>query len=283
MTPPTPPGALVLAATPIGDPQDASLRLVRLLATADVIAAEDTRRLRRLTTALGVEPAGRVISYHEHNEASRGGDLVDVVRSGGTVLLVTDAGMPSVSDPGLRAVRAVLDAGLPVVAAPGPSAVLTALALSGLPTDRFCFEGFGPRTAGRLATALADLSTEPRTMIFFESPRRTGATLAAMASAFGPDRPAAVCRELTKTYEQVVRGTLATLVQWAGSGEVLGEVTIVVGGAEAGPVDLPDLVARVEERVAAGARLKEAAGDIAKAAGFSRNELYAAVLAARKA
>jgi 16S rRNA (cytidine1402-2'-O)-methyltransferase len=271
-------GRLVLAATPIGDPGDASPRLARLIAEADVVAAEDTRRLRRLAAALGVVPAGRVVSHHEHNEAARVAELVDVVRGGGTVLVVTDAGMPGVSDPGLRAVRAVVAEGLPVTAVPGPSAALTALAVSGLPSDRFCFEGFPPRTPGKRAAAFGALAAESRTMLFFESPRRTAATLSAMATAFGADRAAAVCRELTKTYEEVRRGPLGELAVWAASTEVLGEVTIVVGGAPARPAaaDLPTLVAEVKAQVAAGIRLKDAVSTVATAAGIPKRELYAA-------
>jgi len=265
----------VLAATPIGDPEDASPRLVRLIAEADVVAAEDTRRLRRLASALGVVPRGRVVSHHEHNEAGRAAELVDVVRSGGTVLVVTDAGMPGVSDPGLRAVRAVVEAGLPVTAVPGPSAAITALAVSGLPTDRFCFEGFLPRTPGRRAAAVAALAAEPRTLVFFESPRRVAASLAALAEGFGADRPAAVCRELTKTYEEVRRGPLGELAAWAASTEVLGEVTLVVGGRTApAEVDVESLVTDVRERVAAGMRLKDAVSEVAGSAGFPKRTLY---------
>jgi 16S rRNA (cytidine1402-2'-O)-methyltransferase len=268
-------GRLVLAATPIGDPGDASPRLVRLIAEADVVAAEDTRRLRRLASALGVVPRGRVVSHHEHNEAGRAAELVDVVRSGGTVLVVTDAGMPGVSDPGLRAVRAVVEAGLPVTAVPGPSAAITALAVSGLPTDRFCFEGFLPRTPGRRAAAVAALAAEPRTLVFFESPRRVAASLAALAEGFGADRPAAVCRELTKTYEEVRRGPLGELAAWAASTEVLGEVTLVVGGRTApAEVDVESLVTDVRERVAAGMRLKDAVSEVAGSAGFPKRTLY---------
>src|SRR3954454_12971557 len=199
-------GRLVLAATPIGDPQDAPPRLARLLAEADVVAAEDTRRLRRLTGALGVEPRGRLISYHEHNEQARSPELVAAAAGGATVLVVTDAGMPSVSDPGLRVVRAAIEAGVPVTAVPGPSAVLTALALSGLATDRFCFERFLPRKEGERRRTLEALAVDPRTMIFSEAPHRLAVTLAAMADVLGADRPAAVCRGLTKTYEEVRRG-----------------------------------------------------------------------------
>ena len=291
MTAPVPTaGRLVLAATPIGDPGDATLRLVRLLGSADLIAAEDTRRLRRLAAALEVTLVGRVISHHEHNEEFRSAEVVETVRNGGTVLVVTDAGMPGVSDPGLRAVQAVLAAGLTVTALPGPSAALTALALSGLPTDRFCFEGFLPRTPGKRAGALAALAAEPRTLIFFESPRRTAATLAAMATGFGADRPAAVCRELTKTYEEIRRDGLAALADWAGEREILGEVTIVVGGAPAiVPVDLADpeatdavaaLVAEVRAKVDGGQRLKEAVADVAARSGVLKRALYDAAVRA---
>src|SRR5919199_3609203 len=267
-------GRLVLAATPIGDPQDAPPRLVRLLAEADVVAAEDTRRLRRLATALGVEPRGRLVSYHEHNEQARSADLVAAVGEGSTVLVVTDAGMPSVSDPGLRVVRAAVEAGVPVTAVPGPSAVLTALALSGLATDRFCFEGFLPRKPGERRRALEALADEPRTMGFFEAPHRVAATLVDMAAVLGDDRPAALCRELTKTYEEVRREPLGALAAGAADG-VLGEVTLVVAGAPAVSVtDVAELVPAVLERVAAGERLKDAAAAVAAATGANKRELY---------
>jgi len=274
-------GRLVLAATPIGNVDDASARLRTLLATADVVAAEDTRRLRALAARLGVEVRGRVVSHHEHNEAARSDDLLDVVAGGGTVVVVTDAGMPAVSDPGFRTVTAAVQAGLPVTAAPGPSAVLTALALSGLPTDRFCFEGFVPRKAGERARTLAALADERRTMVFFEAPHRLAALLEAMVEAFGADRPAAVCRELTKTYEEVRRGPLADLLAWA-QGEVRGEVVVVVGGAtrSAGGGDLTALVAQVRSRVDAGERLKDAARAVAAAAGVPTRTLYEAALPA---
>ncbi len=274
-------GRLVLAATPIGDVEDASPRLRRLLAGADVVAAEDTRRLRALAARMGVTVGGRVVSYHEHNEAARAAELLDVVAGGGTVVVVTDAGMPSVSDPGFRVVAAAVEAGLTVTAAPGPSAVLTALALSGLPTDRFCFEGFPPRKPGERARSLGALAREPRTMVFFEAPHRLADTLAAMAEAFGGDRPAAVCRELTKTYEEVRRGPLDELVAWA-AGEVRGEIAVVVAGAPGGVgASTADLVTEVLARVDAGERLKEAVADLAETAGVPKRELYAAALAAR--
>jgi 16S rRNA (cytidine1402-2'-O)-methyltransferase len=267
-------GRLVLAATPIGDPLDAPPRLVRLLTEADVVAAEDTRRLRRLTAALGVEPQGRVVSYHEHNEQARSPELVAAAAGGATVLVVTDAGMPSVSDPGLRVVRAAIEAGVPVTAVPGPSAVLTALALSGLATHRFCFEGFLPRKQGERRRALEGLAGERRTMVFFEAPHRVAATLADMAEVFGADRPGALCRELTKTYEEVRREPLGALAAGAADG-VLGEITLVVAGAPAARVtDVAELVPAVLERVAGGERLKEAAAAVAAAAGANKRELY---------
>ena len=273
-------GVLVLAGTPIGNPEDAPPRLVAELAKADLVAAEDTRRLSRLAAALDVRIPGRVLSYHEHNEAERTPELVEAVRSGSRVLLVTDAGMPSVSDPGFRLVTAVAAAGLHVTAVPGPSAVLTALALSGLPVDRFCFEGFLPRKAGERGRALAVLQSERRTMVFFEAPHRLAAALSAMAEAFGPDRAAAVCRELTKTYEEVRRGPLAELAEWA-AGEVRGEITVVVAGAEPRPVDLAAAVHEVEGLVVGGVRLKDAVAQVGAQSGLGKKQLYDAVLATR--
>jgi 16S rRNA (cytidine1402-2'-O)-methyltransferase len=268
-------GRLVLAATPLGDVGDASMRLVEALRTADVIAAEDTRRLRRLTAALAVEPTGRVVSYHEHNEGRRTAELVEAVGAGQTVLLVTDAGMPSVSDPGYRLVVAAIDAGLPVTALPGPSALLTALALSGLPVDRFCFEGFLPRKRGQRRERLRGLADEPRTMVFFEAPHRLHDVLVDLAELFGSDRPAAVCRELTKTYEEVVRGPLSQLVGWA-EGEVRGEVTLVVQGASAQPVDLDDetVAAMLAEHTSAGSSTRDAVDAVARATGLPRRRVY---------
>ena len=269
------PGVLTLAATPIGNPLDASVRLMRALAEADLIATEDTRRLARLVRELEVETTGRILSYHEHNEAERTEVLLEALAEGQRVLIVTDAGMPVVSDPGFRAVRAATKAGFRTTVIPGPSAVLTALAASGIAPDRFTFEGFPPRRDGRRATALEPLAEEQRTMVFFESPRRTAATLESMAEAFGPQRQAAVARELTKTHEQLVRGTLAELVDWAGGTEVLGEVVIVVAGAEPVAARAEDLVEEVLARAAAGERLKAVAKEIARAhPGVGASELY---------
>jgi 16S rRNA (cytidine1402-2'-O)-methyltransferase len=222
-------GVLTVAAAPIGDPADASPRLAAALAAADVIAAEDTRRLRRLAAALGAQLSGRVVSYYDAAERGRVPGLLAALQGGRSVLLVTDAGMPGVSDPGYRLVAAAAAAGIRVTCLPGPSAVTAALAVSGLPSDRFCFEGFPPRRSGGRAKRFAELAAERRTMVFFESPRRAAATLAELAEAFGPDRRAVACRELTKVHEEIRRGTLAELAQWA-SGQVLGEVTLVVAG-----------------------------------------------------
>ncbi|GAA3576829.1 16S rRNA (cytidine(1402)-2'-O)-methyltransferase [Amycolatopsis ultiminotia] len=275
------PGRLVLAATPLGDPGDASARLVEALGSAEVIAAEDTRRLRTLAASLGVSPAGRVVSFYEDVETARLPKLLESLRAGENVLLVTDAGMPSVSDPGFRLVAACVAEDVPVTCLPGPSAVTTALALSGLPCDRFCFEGFAPRKPGERSKWLAELATERRTAVFFESPHRIAATLADAAGALGGQRRAAVCRELTKTYEEVKRGTLASLAEWAADG-VRGEITVVLAGAVPPEVRIADLVGEVSARVADGERLKVAAGAVAEAAGVSKKELYDAVVASRK-
>ncbi|GES32290.1 16S rRNA (cytidine(1402)-2'-O)-methyltransferase [Streptomyces angustmyceticus] len=278
-------GTLVLAGTPIGDITDAPPRLAAELAAADVIAAEDTRRLRRLTQALQVQPTGRIVSYFEGNEAARTPELADALAGGARVLLVTDAGMPSVSDPGYRLVAAAVERDIKVTAVPGPSAVLTALALSGLPVDRFCFEGFPPRKAGERLSRLREVAGERRTLVYFEAPHRLDDTLAAMAEVFGADRRAAVCRELTKTYEEVKRGPLGELVPWAAEG-VRGEITIVVEGApQSGPQDLDadELVRRVRVREEAGERRKEAIAAVAADAGLPKREVFDAVVAAKNA
>ena len=279
------PGTLVLAGTPIGDISDAPPRLAEELAGADVVAAEDTRRLRRLTQALGITPKGRVVSYFEGNESARTPELVEELVNGARVLLVTDAGMPSVSDPGYRLVAAAVEKDLKVTAVPGPSAVLTALALSGLPVDRFCFEGFLPRKAGERLSRLREVATERRTLVYFEAPHRLDDTLAAMAEVFGTDRRAAVCRELTKTYEEVKRGGLGELAAWAAEG-VRGEITVVVEGAPekgAEELDPAELVRRVRVREEAGERRKEAIAAVAADAGLPKREVFDAVVAAKNA
>jgi 16S rRNA (cytidine1402-2'-O)-methyltransferase len=275
-------GLLVLAATPLGDARDASARLLDALATADVVAAEDTRRLRALAAALGVTVSGRVISHYDAVEAARLPGLLDEVRGGRTVLVVTDAGMPAVSDPGYRLVAAAAAEGLPVTCLPGPSAVTTALVLSGLPVERFCFEGFAPRRGGDRRRWLETLVTEPRAVVFFESPHRLAETLADAVDVLGAERAAAVCRELTKTYEEVLRGPLSELAEWAEEGPVRGEITVVLSGAapSAAP-SVESLVGAVEERVAEGERLKDAVAAVATAAGVPKRDLYAAALARR--
>ncbi|NLW13121.1 MAG: 16S rRNA (cytidine(1402)-2'-O)-methyltransferase [Trueperella sp.] len=270
---------IVLAATPLGNDDDASPRLRAELVGADLIAAEDTRRLLNLAGRLGLDISAPVVAYHEHNEYRASGSLIDAAQAGKRVVVVTDAGMPSVSDPGYRLVALAAEHDVPVTVVPGPSAVLSALALSGLASDRFAFEGFPPRKDGERRRYFSDLATESRTMIYFESPRRVGDTLAAMAEAFGPDRRAALCRELTKIHEEVKRGTLDELTQW--SREVRGEVTIVVEGA---PVTADDAAAHVPEVLAlaaAGLRLKDAAAHVAGREGLRKNELYDLALDSR--
>jgi 16S rRNA (cytidine1402-2'-O)-methyltransferase len=266
-------GVVVLAATPIGDIADASPRLVAELINADVIAAEDTRRLRRLLERLGVQTEARIMSYFEGNEARRTDELVRALGEGARVVVVSDAGMPSVSDPGYRLVTAAVARGFRVTAVPGPSAVLTALAVSGLPVDRFCFEGFLPRKAAERARRLGQLASEPRTMIFFEAPHRAAATLSTMAVAFGADRGAAVCRELTKTYEEIRRGPLRELAEWAAS-EVRGEVTLVVAGATQPAPDLHAAADEVLGLAAGGMKLKAAVAQVARQRGLAKNALY---------
>ena len=278
---------IFLAASPIGDPRDASEHLRTALASADLIAAEDTRKLRALCERLHVHPTGRVVSYFEGNEAVRTDELIESARAGNYVLVISDAGMPLVSDPGYRVVRAAIDAGVDVRAIPGPSAVTTALALSGLPCDRFCFEGFLPRKSGERSSRLATLVNEARTMVFFEAPHRAAVTLSAMAEVLGADRGAAVCRDLTKTYEEVRRGTLSELAEWAAEG-LRGEITIVVGGATIDDLrrvrglEAPeDWVRAVDERVASGLTRKEAIAAVAEEAGRPRREVYDAVIRAK--
>jgi len=276
------PGTITLAATPIGNVADASPRLRAALEGADVVAAEDTRRLYALARRLGVHVRGRVVAFHEHNEQARTPELLEAARAGDAVLVVSDAGMPGISDPGFRLVVAAADAGIPVTVAPGPSAVLTALVLSGLASDRFTFEGFLPRKAGERQRVLTDLAEQPRTMVFLESPRRTHETLRAMAEIFGAERRAALCRELTKTHEEVRRATLAELAEATAAG-VLGEVVLVVAGAPPRTVDLDTAAAQALALAAGGMRLKAAAAEVAPRAGARPNEVYRAALAARAA
>jgi 16S rRNA (cytidine1402-2'-O)-methyltransferase len=275
-------GRLLLGATPLGQPSDASPRLIAALGSADIVAAEDTRRVRMLAKALDVRIAGKIVSFFDHVETSRVPALVDEISAGATVLVVSDAGMPLISDPGHRLVLACVDAGLPVLCLPGPSAVTTALAVSGLPSEKFCFEGFAPRKHSARSTWLASLAEERRTCVFFESPRRLAACLRDAVEQLGGARRVAVCRELTKVHEEVVRGSLSELAMWAADG-VLGEVTVVLAGATP-RADLPALVAEVEALAAAGVRVKDACGQVAEAHPEfrSRRELYDAVLRSRR-
>ena len=274
-------GRLLIGATPLGQPSDASARLVAALGSADVIAAEDTRRIRSLAQALDVKPAGKVVSLFDQNEATRVPGLVDEIAAGATVLLVSDAGMPLISDPGYRLVAACIAAGAPVHCLPGPSAVTTALAVSGLPSEKFCFEGFAPRKHSARMSWLESLTAEQRTCVFFESPRRLADCLRDAVDELGPERRAVVCRELTKTHEEIVRGSLAELAEWAADG-VLGEITVVLAGAVP-QADLPTLVAEVGALVDAGARVKDACAEVIAAhpGAPSRRELYDAVLRSR--
>jgi len=276
-------GRVILAATPLGRPEDASPRLRDALASAPVVAAEDTRRLRRLCADLGVTPQGRVVSFYDANEQGRVAELLESLREGQDVLVVTDAGMPAVSDPGYRLVTAAAADGLPVTCLPGPSAVTTAIAVSGLPVDRFCFEGFLPRRPGPRRRALEALAGEPRTLVFFEAPHRLGETLAAMAEAFGAQRPAAVCRELTKTHEEIRRATVGELADWA-RGEVLGEITLVVGGAPVtAATPTPDELAdAVRRREAAGQPRKDAIAEVARRHAVAKRAVFDAVVAAKQ-
>jgi 16S rRNA (cytidine1402-2'-O)-methyltransferase len=270
---------IILAGTPIGNLKDASARLVEALEQAAVVAAEDTRVTQRLLAGLGIRNRPRLIALHDHNEREKAAELVELARDA-DLLVLSDAGMPTVSDPGFHLVDAAIAADVQVTAIPGPSAVLTALAVSGLPTDRFTFEGFLPRKSGDRLASLRRLANEQRTMVFFESPNRIAASLADVASALGESRRVAVCRELTKLYEQVKRGTAAELAEWAAEG-VRGEICIVVAGAPARDADPDAALGQVLALVADGMRLKEAAAEVADATGLGKRELYQAALAAR--
>jgi 16S rRNA (cytidine1402-2'-O)-methyltransferase len=280
-------GSVILAATPLGNPGDASARLVNALATADVIAAEDTRRTGRLIADLQIPTHGRLESFYDAVERERTEDLIRRALAGETILVVSDAGMPTISDPGYRLVVRAIEEGVPISVLPGPSAVLTALALSGLAVDRFCFEGFLPRKAGERSKRVRELATESRTMVFFEAPHRLSAMLRALGQALGDHRRAAVCRELTKTYEEVKRGTLGELVVWSEPG-VRGEITVVVAGADvseqraAAGLDTPESwVAAVQAREHAGEERRAAIAAVAKDAGIARREVYDAVVKAK--
>lgn len=275
-------GRLLLGATPLGQPGDASARLIEALASADIVAAEDTRRVRSLASSLEVRITGKVVSLFDQNEAVRAPALVEELLAGATVLAVTDAGMPLISDPGYRLVTACVTAGVPVTCLPGPSAVTTALAISGLPSERFCFEGFAPRKETARRSWLASLTDERRTCVFFESPRRLEACLRDAVDQLGGERRAAVCRELTKTHEEVIRGSLAELVDWS-TGGVLGEITVVLAGATP-TTDIDVLAVEVQALTEQGLGVKEACQQViaANPGAPSRRELYDAVLRLRQ-
>lgn len=284
---PQPEPGLVFAATPIGNSRDASARLIEAIEGAQLIAAEDTRKFRQLASRLGVNVTARVVSFFEGNERDRIDQIIHAVQEGERVLIVSDAGMPGVSDPGYRLVTAAIDANIGFTVLPGPSAVLSALVLSGLPSDRFSFEGFLPRKSGERLTFLRSLTQETRTMVFFEAPHRIAKSLSDLAEVFGSSRRAALCRELTKTYEEVVRASLGELAEWAHDG-VRGEITLVVAGADpddmraqAGLSDMNSILDRVYELVAQGESLRDAAAQVAKEAGVPKRGVYQAAIEAK--
>lgn len=275
---------LILAATPLGNPADASSRLKQAIEDATIIAAEDSRRFHRLCTDIDVRFTGRVLSFFEGNEEDRTRELMAELKSGATVLVVSDAGMPTISDPGFRLMRDAIAEGIEVSVVPGPSAVTMAVALAGLPTDRFSFEGFPPRTAGARLATFEKLRFEERTMVFFEAPHRLEESLADAVKVFGADRKAAICREMTKRYEQTIRGTLIELLTWAQSNEVLGEITLVIAGAivDSARLTAADMVARVREFEGAGMDRKTAIATVADEFGLAKRLVYAAVVDANK-
>ena len=276
--------ALVLAATPLGNPLDASERLKQAIASAEIIAAEDSRRFHRLASDLGVTFTAKVISFFEGNESDRTVEILELLRSGKEVLVVTDAGMPTISDPGFRLLRDAIAQNIETTVIPGPSAPTMAIALSGLPTDRFTFEGFAPRAQGARKSFYEKLRFEERTMVMFEAPHRLAESLADALAVFGSDRSAAICREMTKTYEEVVRGSLEELLQWSMSKEILGEITLVIAGSAAGSeiASAADAVSRVKDYEAAGMDRKEAIATVADESGLPKKIVYAAVVDANK-
>ena len=276
--------ALVLAATPLGNPLDASERLKQAIASAEIIAAEDSRRFHRLASDLGVTFTAKVISFFEGNESDRTVEILELLRSGKEVLVVTDAGMPTISDPGFRLLRDAIAQKIETTVIPGPSAPTMAIALSGLPTDRFTFEGFAPRAQGARKSFYEKLRFEERTMVIFEAPHRLAESLTDALAIFGADRSAAICREMTKTYEEVVRGSLEELSQWSMSKEILGEITLVIAGSAAGSeiTSAADAVSRVKDYEAAGMDRKEAIATVADESGLPKKIVYAAVVDANK-
>jgi len=272
---------LILACAPLGNPGDATTRLKEALTSVRYIAAEDSRKLSRLAHDLGVTYTAKVISYFEGNEVARLEQLTEIMLAGEDLLVITDAGAPGVSDPGYRLIRAALEHSIPVSVLPGASAVTTALLLSGLPSDRFCFEGFAPRTSGARKSYFYELAREQRTMIFFEAPHRLKEMLADAIAGFGPERSAAICREMTKTYEETVRGTLSDLQEWSADREILGEITVVIGGFDPGAQSYSsaDMVELVLARESAGEARKDAIAAVAKELNVPKREVFDAVVA----
>jgi 16S rRNA (cytidine1402-2'-O)-methyltransferase len=271
---------LILAAIPLGNPADASTNLREAIVGAKFIAAEDSRKFSRLCSDLGITYSAKIISFFEGNEIERLDELVAILESGSDLLVVTDAGMPGISDPGYRLARAAVEKNIKIKVLPGPSAVTTALLLSGLPSDRFCFEGFAPRTGGARTTWFENLANETRTIIFFEAPHRLLESLADAVSVFGPNRLGAICREMTKTYEEVIRGDLETLHSWAASTEILGEITLVIAGfdPDSRQFSEADLIAEVLKQEAAGISRKEAIAEVARITGRAKREVFDAMV-----
>jgi 16S rRNA (cytidine1402-2'-O)-methyltransferase len=271
---------LILAAIPLGNPADASANLREAIVGAKFIAAEDSRKFSRLCSDLGITYSAKIISFFEGNEIERLNELVAILESGSDLLVVTDAGMPGISDPGYRLARAAVAKNIKIKVLPGPSAVTTALLLSGLPSDRFCFEGFAPRTSGARTTWFENLANETRTIIFFEAPHRLLESLADAVSVFGPNRLGAICREMTKTYEEVIRGDLETLHNWAAATEILGEITLVIAGFDPDSRQFTeaDLIAEVLKQEAAGISRKEAITEVARITGRAKREVFDAMV-----
>ena len=271
---------LILAAIPLGNPADASTNLRESIVGAKYIAAEDSRKFSRLCSDLGITYSAKIISFFEGNEIERLDELVAILESGSDLLVVTDAGMPGISDPGYRLARAAVAKNIKIKVLPGPSAVTTALLLSGLPSDRFCFEGFAPRTSGARKTWFENLANETRTIIFFEAPHRLLESLADAVSVFGPNRLGAICREMTKTYEEVIRGDLETLHNWAAATEILGEITLVIAGFDPDSRQFTeaDLIAEVLKQEAAGISRKEAITEVARITGRAKREVFDAMV-----
>jgi len=271
---------LILAAIPLGNPADASTNLREAIVNAKFIAAEDSRKFSRLCSDLGITYSAKVISFFEGNEIERLDELVAILESGSDLLVVTDAGMPGISDPGYRLARAAVEKNIKIKVLPGPSAVTTALLLSGLPSDRFCFEGFAPRTSGARKTWFENLANETRTIIMFEAPHRLPESLADAVTVFGPSRQGAICREMTKTYEEVIRGDLETLHNWAAATEILGEITLVIAGFDPDSRQFTeaDLIAEVLKQEAAGISRKEAIAEVARITGRAKREVFDAMV-----